>query len=114
MPCEAHGAMLVSQHSLERASIQALRGSSDVVSVDARGVDPRDGVLGRGTVPEVARRRPTVLVVPAAALAHAEQHRHRLRPRTGLAGITTLRASVVWDLPGPIELDVGPWRCRTC
>ena len=106
-PHEAHEAMIDSEQHLERASSQVhvLRGASDKF-------------LDEGPVDEVADCRQTALLVtPAAGLAHKEAHGHEVKPRgpsEHLTGITACRASVVWDLPVPIVLDVRPWRCLTC
>ena len=106
-PHEAHEAMIDSEQHLERASSQVhvLRGASGKF-------------LEEGPVDEVAHCRQTALLVtPAAGLAHKEAYRHEVQPRgpsEHLTGITVCRASVVWDLPVPIVLDVRPWRCLTC
>ena len=46
-----------------------------------------------------------VSVKPQEAIDHAEQHRHHVISREAQVSLETRRASVVWDVPWPIELD---------
>jgi hypothetical protein len=55
-----------------------------------------------------------VLVKPAAAVSHADTWKHRVGPTTANIGITSQKASIIWDINAPIELDARPWRCLTC
>lgn len=52
------------------------------------------------------RDRGVILVEPQAAIEHAKACGHRVGPRELLVSAQTRRASVVWDLPWPIELDL--------
>jgi hypothetical protein len=94
---EVHEALLSAKHRLE--ALQPPQPCQENAQGEPRAVTSRTGIT---------------MVTPAAATLHAESQHHRVRPREALYGVSSKKASVVWDVPWPVELDVRPWRCLSC